>query len=87
MSDIGRILDDLERTAACMELILEALNHTTLERRGAVYVGLCPLHDERTPSFHVSFTKPYWHCFGCNRSGDRTDLIAAVRERAMERPQ
>lgn len=38
--------------------------------------GLCPFHDERTPSFHVRPTKGRWHCFGCGEGGDVIDFIS-----------
>lgn len=42
----------------------------TLRRAGTSYVGLCPFHTEKTPSFHVSQAKQFYHCFGCQKSGD-----------------
>ncbi len=41
------------------------------------YVGLCPFHDDKNPSFHVSFknTKWIWHCFGCHASGDTLNFV------------
>ncbi|MCR4817815.1 MAG: DNA primase [Fretibacterium sp.] len=41
-----------------------------LRRAGRSYVGLCPFHNEKTPSFHVSQEKQNYHCFGCGRGGD-----------------
>ena len=41
-----------------------------LKRKGADYTGLCPFHDEKTPSFSVSPTKNIYKCFGCGKSGD-----------------
>ena len=42
----------------------------SLSRAGNSYKGLCPFHDERTPSFHVVPNKQIYHCFGCQASGD-----------------
>ena len=46
--------------------------YTNLKRVGRDLVGLCPLpgHTERTPSFHVSPDKGYFHCFGCSHGGN-----------------
>lgn len=42
----------------------------SLKKRGANYLGLCPFHNEKTPSFTVSPTKGIYKCFGCGRAGD-----------------
>lgn len=44
--------------------------YISLKKRGQNYIGLCPFHGERTPSFTVSPTKRIFHCFGCHESGD-----------------
>ena len=44
--------------------------HVTLKKGGANYMGLCPFHGEKSPSFSVSPTKQFFHCFGCGKSGD-----------------
>ncbi len=41
-----------------------------LKKSGRSYVGLCPFHKEKTPSFHVNREGGYYHCFGCKASGD-----------------
>ncbi len=46
-----------------------------LKRRGANYLGLCPFHNERTPSFTVSPTKEIFKCFGCGKSGNTISFI------------
>jgi DNA primase len=49
----------------------------TLHKAGARLKGLCPFHNEKTPSFHVNPDKGLYHCFGCGKSGD---IIAFVQE-------
>src|SRR3712207_9117074 len=50
---------------------------TDLRRVGTRFTGLCPFHDERTPSFSVNAEHKLYHCFGCGESGD---AIKFVRE-------
>ena len=46
-----------------------------LKKRGANYIGLCPFHNEKTPSFTVSPTKEIYKCFGCGRSGNSISFL------------
>ncbi|MBC7829177.1 MAG: DNA primase [Chitinophagaceae bacterium] len=46
-----------------------------LKKRGANYLGLCPFHNEKTPSFTVSPTKEIYKCFGCGRSGNSISFL------------
>ena len=46
-----------------------------LKRRGANYLGLCPFHNERTPSFTVSPSKEIYKCFGCGKSGNTISFV------------
>ena len=41
-----------------------------LNRKGGEYSGICPFHDEKTPSFTVNDAKKFYHCFGCSAHGD-----------------
>ncbi|MCR5276729.1 MAG: DNA primase, partial [Bacteroidales bacterium] len=41
----------------------------SLKKQGSGYVGLCPFHSEKTPSFHVQREKGFFHCFGCGVGG------------------
>ena len=56
--------------------IVELIGRTVaLKRRGRDYVGLCPFHQEKTPSFHVKPEKQYFYCFGCKASGTAIDFV------------
>lgn len=46
-----------------------------LKKRGANYLGLCPFHNEKTPSFTVSPSKELYKCFGCGRSGNAVSFV------------
>ncbi len=47
-----------------------------LKKNGTNYTGLCPFHQEKTPSFSVNPNKQYFHCFGCGAHGDAIDFVA-----------
>lgn len=49
----------------------------TLKKSGSNYMGRCPFHNEKTPSFSVNEGKQFYHCFGCGKSGD---VISFVQE-------
>ncbi len=65
---IDRIMD----TAQIIDVVSEFV---TLRRRGANYVGLCPFHNEKTPSFSVSPAKGICKCFGCGKGGNVVHFI------------
>jgi DNA primase len=47
----------------------------SLKRRGRSFVGLCPFHKEKTPSFHVNPDRGFFHCFGCKEAGSAIDFL------------
>jgi len=49
--------------------------YVTLKKTGKNYSGLCPFHDEKTPSFSVSPDKQFFHCFGCQESGTALTFV------------
>ena len=61
------VLDEIRETADIVDLIGE---YVDLKRSGSNYMGLCPFHSEKTPSFSVSPSKSIFKCFGCGVGGD-----------------
>ncbi|MDE2418687.1 MAG: DNA primase [Burkholderiales bacterium] len=49
--------------------------YVQLKKGGANFMGLCPFHGEKSPSFSVSPTKQFYHCFGCGKSGDAIQFL------------
>ncbi len=65
-------LDELRARTNLAELIGRRVK---LTRRGREHVGLCPFHNEKTPSFTVSEDKGFYHCFGCGAHGDAISFL------------
>ena len=81
-------IDDLLARTDLVEVIGARV---PLKRQGREYSARCPFHDERSPSFTVSPTKQFYHCFGCGAHGtaisflmnyDRLEFLDAVEELA-----
>lgn len=65
-------VDKILNTADIVEVVSDFVS---LKRRGANYVGLCPFHNEKTPSFSVSKSKGICHCFSCGKGGSPVNFI------------
>lgn len=61
--------------ARAVDLAALVSERVTLKQRGREYSGLCPFHEERTPSFTVRPDKGFWHCFGCGAHGGAIDWV------------
>ncbi len=79
--------DDIERIRSTVSIVDIVGQHVQLKRTGRNWVGLCPFHAERTPSFNVREETGRYRCFGCDKSGDvftfvqeveHTDFIGSV---------
>lgn len=68
----GQLNEDLIQTA--QEVPLESLLNQQFRRSGRNLVGLCPMHEERTASFHIYTAENRGWCFGCNKGGDVIDI-------------
>ena len=65
--DLQKFLDELRSRISISEIIGEKVK---LTKRGHEYLGLCPFHHEKTPSFTINESKGFYHCFGCGEHGD-----------------
>lgn len=81
--------EDVEKLKQSLDIVQIVGEKVELKRAGANYKGLCPFHNEKTPSFSVSPVKNIYKCFGCGESGDalnfymktnNLDFITAVEE-------
>jgi DNA primase len=67
--------ESLERVKQAADIVEVVSAHTDLRRQGARWVGLCPFHEERTPSFSVDPAEKLYHCFGCGVGGDTIKFV------------
>ncbi|MBI2247454.1 MAG: DNA primase [Armatimonadetes bacterium] len=75
----GRLSSDIkEEIRTRVDLVELAGEHVALKKTGRYYKGLCPFHQEKTPSFHVDREKGLWHCFGCQAGGDAYDFVMRI---------
>jgi DNA primase len=70
--------DSIERLKDAVDMVELVGARTDLKRVGTRYTGLCPFHDERTPSFSVDAEHGLYHCFGCGEGGDAIRFVEAT---------
>jgi DNA primase len=72
-------IDDVRERTNIVEVIKR---HVELKRAGtANFVGLCPFHAEKTPSFNVHEARQFFHCFGCGEKGDVFTFVTKIEQR------
>ena len=85
--------DDIERVRAAQPISSVIGNYVALKRAGRNFLGLCPFHGEKTPSFNVRDETGRYKCFGCGASGDvfkfvqeveRLDFVGAIEHLAAK---
>lgn len=69
--------DSLETLRQRIDLVEVISPHVDLNRSGSAYKGLCPFHDEKTPSFMIQKGDHSYHCFGCGAHGDAIHFLMA----------
>ena len=62
--------DSVDRVKETADIVAIVSAYTDLQQRGQDYWGVCPFHEERTPSFKVNPREKLYYCFGCEASGD-----------------
>ncbi|MBQ9271794.1 MAG: DNA primase [Alphaproteobacteria bacterium] len=70
--DFSKFIDELRSRVSIAEIVGEKVK---LQKRGREYTGLCPFHQEKTPSFTINESKGFYHCFGCGAHGDAVTFL------------
>ena len=63
-----------------VDLVDLVREHVRLRQVGPQFTGLCPFHNEKTPSFRVTPQSQTWHCFGCDRGGDAFTFVELIEK-------
>ena len=69
------LIEEIKSSNDIVDIISQ---YVVLKRRGRNFLGLCPFHKEKTPSFSVSPDKQIFHCFGCGVGGDVITFINRI---------
>ena len=81
----------IEQIRSSISIVDLISGYVQLRKRGKNYIGLCPFHNEKTPSFTVSEEKQIFHCFGCHTGGnvykflmeyEKISFVEAIQELA-----
>jgi DNA primase len=70
------IIDQIRERTDILEVVQR---HVALKHKGTSWLGLCPFHQEKTPSFNVVPSKGIYHCFGCGEGGDVFKFLMRVQ--------
>jgi DNA primase len=74
-------IDEIRERTNIVEIVKR---HVELRRAGpASWMGLCPFHAEKTPSFHVHESRQFFHCFGCGEKGDVFAFVTRMEQRSF----
>jgi DNA primase len=72
--------ETVQRILDAADIVEVVSDFVTLKRRGANYIGLCPFHNERTPSFSVSKSKGICKCFSCGKGGSPVNFLMELEQ-------
>lgn len=77
----NNLISEIKNQVDLVEYIGQYVN---LEKKGKSYLGLCPFHNEKTPSFLVNPEYKVFNCFGCNKSGSVIDFVAEIENKTIK---
>lgn len=73
--------DELKEEIRSANDIVDVVSqYVNLKKSGSNFFGLCPFHKEKSPSFSVSATRQYFHCFGCHKGGDVFTFVSEIEK-------
>jgi DNA primase len=70
--------EDIARVRTATDIVALIGEHAALKRQGQRWVGLCPFHAEKSPSFSVNADEGFYYCFGCQAKGDAISFVRAI---------
>jgi DNA primase len=71
---------DIKRVKEGIDIVEVISEYVTLEQRKNGYLGCCPFHNDKTPSFKVDSNRGSWYCFGCQQGGDVITFIMQAED-------
>ena len=75
--------DTIEEVQQRVDIVDVISEHIVLRKRGKDYLGLCPFHNEKTPSFSVSQDKQVYYCFGCSQGGNTYKFLMEIGKQSF----
>ncbi|MGB7084170.1 MAG: CHC2 zinc finger domain-containing protein, partial [Phormidesmis sp.] len=73
-------IDDVRQRADIVDIVSEQV---VLKKQGKDFVGLCPFHDDKSPSFSVSPSKQFYYCFSCGAGGNAFKFLMELGQRSF----
>ena len=73
----------IEEIKSRVDIVELASEYLTLKKAGRNYLGLCPFHQEKTPSFTVNREKQIFYCFGCGEGGNVITLLMKIANKTF----
>jgi DNA primase len=75
--------DSIQKVKEATNIVDVINDYVVLKRTGQSQVGLCPFHDDKSPSFFVTEDKQVYHCFGCEAGGDVVDFLTRLNNQSF----